>query len=182
MTSQEVHPSVRAERVGSQLHAGGFEADGEAARVAGARLPQRQKTTGKQDVAEDPTSSVFCFFYWQYFLFFFGTSARTCPPKRDELTPACVHAPCVQLLCSKHSVFCLWEVRWKDNLPSCLQCVFSADFSPLNQDVSTFKPFHYQFQLERVTVSPAPPLSVPQSSKSTPWHFDLNCDDAIQST
>lgn len=65
----------------------------------------------------------------------------------------------MQLLCSKHSVFCLWEVRWKDNLPSCLQCLFSADFSPLNQDVSTFKPFHYQFQLERVTVSP-PPLSV----------------------
>ncbi|TNN45294.1 Trafficking protein particle complex subunit 10 [Liparis tanakae] len=25
-----------------------------------------------------------------------------------------------QLLCSKHSVFCLWEVRWKDDLPSCL--------------------------------------------------------------
>uniref|UniRef100_A0A672Y8J2 Trafficking protein particle complex 10 n=1 Tax=Sphaeramia orbicularis TaxID=375764 RepID=A0A672Y8J2_9TELE len=56
-----------------------------------------------------------------------------------------------QLLCSKHSVFCLWEVRWKDDLPSCLQCVFSANFSPFNQDVSAFKPFHYQFQLERVT-------------------------------
>uniref|UniRef100_A0A671W1D0 Trafficking protein particle complex subunit 10 n=1 Tax=Sparus aurata TaxID=8175 RepID=A0A671W1D0_SPAAU len=56
-----------------------------------------------------------------------------------------------QLLCSKHSVFCLWEVRWKDDLPSCLQCVFSADFSPFNQDISTFKPFYYQFQLERVT-------------------------------
>ena len=60
----------------------------------------------------------------------------------------------MQLLCSKHSVFCLWEVRWKDDLPSCLQCVFSANFSPLKQDVSAFKPFHYQFQLERVTVSP----------------------------
>ncbi|XP_034416815.1 trafficking protein particle complex subunit 10 [Cyclopterus lumpus] len=56
-----------------------------------------------------------------------------------------------QLLCSKHSVFCLWEVRWKDDLPSCLQCIFSANFSPPKQDVSTFKPFHYQFQLERVT-------------------------------
>uniref|UniRef100_A0A7N6B464 Trafficking protein particle complex 10 n=1 Tax=Anabas testudineus TaxID=64144 RepID=A0A7N6B464_ANATE len=56
-----------------------------------------------------------------------------------------------QLLCSKHSVFCLWEVRWKDDLPSCLQCVFSANFSPLNQEISAFKPFHYQFQLERVT-------------------------------
>ncbi|XP_028992133.1 trafficking protein particle complex subunit 10 [Betta splendens] len=56
-----------------------------------------------------------------------------------------------QPLCSKHSVFCLWEVRWKDDLPSCLQCVFSATFSPLNQDISAFKPFHYQFNLERVT-------------------------------
>ncbi|RVE58361.1 hypothetical protein OJAV_G00208410 [Oryzias javanicus] len=56
-----------------------------------------------------------------------------------------------QLLCSKHSVFCLWEVRWKDELPSCMQCVFSANFSPLSQDTSAFKPFHYQFQLERVT-------------------------------
>lgn len=56
-----------------------------------------------------------------------------------------------QLLCSKHSVFCLWEVRWKDDLPLCLHCVFSAHFSPVDQDVSTFKPFHYQFQLERVT-------------------------------
>uniref|UniRef100_A0A669EMW0 Trafficking protein particle complex subunit 10 n=1 Tax=Oreochromis niloticus TaxID=8128 RepID=A0A669EMW0_ORENI len=56
-----------------------------------------------------------------------------------------------QLLCCKHSVFCLWEVRWKDDLPSCLQCVFSANFSPLSQDISAYKPFHYQFQLERVT-------------------------------
>ncbi|XP_068602588.1 trafficking protein particle complex subunit 10 [Brachionichthys hirsutus] len=55
-----------------------------------------------------------------------------------------------QLLCSKHSVFCLWEVRWKDNLPSCLQCVFSTNFSPLHGDGAAFKPYHYQFQLERV--------------------------------
>ncbi|XP_056145323.1 trafficking protein particle complex subunit 10 isoform X2 [Lampris incognitus] len=56
-----------------------------------------------------------------------------------------------QLVCSKQSVFCLWEVRWRADLPSCLQCVFSANFSPLQQDISAFKPFHYQFQLERVT-------------------------------
>uniref|UniRef100_A0A667YM17 Trafficking protein particle complex subunit 10 n=1 Tax=Myripristis murdjan TaxID=586833 RepID=A0A667YM17_9TELE len=60
-----------------------------------------------------------------------------------------------QLVCSKQSVFCLWEVRWKADLPSCLQCVFSANFSPLNQDISAFKPFHYHFQLERVTILPA---------------------------
>lgn len=115
----------------------------------------------------------------RFFFWFFLCQCAHCPPKLDELTSACVHTPCVQLLCSKHSVFCLWEVRWKDNLPSCLQCVFSADFSPLNQDVSTFKPFHYQFQLERVTVSP-PPLSVLSrcTANILPQQFDLNCDDA----
>ncbi|CAL8320772.1 unnamed protein product [Merluccius merluccius] len=56
-----------------------------------------------------------------------------------------------QLVCSKQSVFCLWEVRWKADLPLCLQCVFSASFSPLGQHASSFKPFLYQFQLERVT-------------------------------
>ncbi|XP_076012404.1 trafficking protein particle complex subunit 10 [Genypterus blacodes] len=56
-----------------------------------------------------------------------------------------------QLLCSKRSVFCLWEVRWKDELPSCLECVFSTNFSPLNQEVTAYKLFHYQFQLEGVT-------------------------------
>ncbi|XP_078142338.1 trafficking protein particle complex subunit 10 [Centroberyx gerrardi] len=56
-----------------------------------------------------------------------------------------------QLVCTRQSVFCLWEVRWKADLPSCLQCIFSANFSPLNQDISAFKPFHYHFQLERVT-------------------------------
>ncbi|XP_054643818.1 trafficking protein particle complex subunit 10 [Dunckerocampus dactyliophorus] len=55
-----------------------------------------------------------------------------------------------QLLCSKHSVFCLWEVKWKNDLPSCLQCVFSANFSPPSQDASAFKRFHYHFLLERV--------------------------------
>ncbi|XP_034042222.1 trafficking protein particle complex subunit 10 [Thalassophryne amazonica] len=55
-----------------------------------------------------------------------------------------------QPLCSKHSVFCLWEVRWEEELPSSLHCVFSAHFSPTNQDISALKPFHYQFQLDRV--------------------------------
>lgn len=73
---------------------------------------------------------------------------------RPLWTNVCPIPSCVQLLSSKHSVFCLWEVRWKDNLPSCLQCVFATDFSPVNQDVSVFKLFHHQFQLERVTVGP----------------------------
>ncbi|KAK7938798.1 hypothetical protein WMY93_002124 [Mugilogobius chulae] len=54
-------------------------------------------------------------------------------------------------LCSKHSLFCLWEVRWTEELPPSLHCLFSAHFSPLNQELSTSKPFHYSFQLERVT-------------------------------
>lgn len=56
-----------------------------------------------------------------------------------------------QVLCSKHSLFCLWEVRWSEELPSCLHCLFSAHFSPLNQQLSGSKPFHYSFQLDRVT-------------------------------
>ncbi|XP_061917436.1 trafficking protein particle complex subunit 10 isoform X1 [Entelurus aequoreus] len=61
-----------------------------------------------------------------------------------------LNAAAKQLLCSKHSVFCLWEVKWKDGLSSCVQCVFSANFSPPGQDAASFKPFHYQFLLERV--------------------------------
>lgn len=56
-----------------------------------------------------------------------------------------------QVLCSKHSLFCLWEIRWSEELPSCLHCLFSAHFSPLNHQLSGSKPFHYSFQLDRVT-------------------------------
>ncbi|KAM6985321.1 trafficking protein particle complex subunit 10 isoform 1-T1 [Aplochiton taeniatus] len=56
-----------------------------------------------------------------------------------------------QQVCSKQCVFSLWEVRWNADLPSCLQCVFSASFSPVNENMSAFKPYHYEFQLERVT-------------------------------
>ncbi|XP_042162681.1 trafficking protein particle complex subunit 10-like isoform X1 [Oncorhynchus tshawytscha] len=56
-----------------------------------------------------------------------------------------------QLVCSKQSVYCVWDVRWKENMPVCLQCVFSASFSSASEEVSAFKPYHYEFQLERVT-------------------------------
>ncbi|XP_064818852.1 trafficking protein particle complex subunit 10-like [Oncorhynchus masou masou] len=36
-------------------------------------------------------------------------------------------------------------------MPVCLQCVFSASFSSASEEVSSFKPYHYEFQLERVT-------------------------------
>uniref|UniRef100_A0A3Q2YNA7 Trafficking protein particle complex subunit 10 n=1 Tax=Hippocampus comes TaxID=109280 RepID=A0A3Q2YNA7_HIPCM len=35
------------------------------------------------------------------------------------------------LLCSKRSVHCLWEATCKEDLPSSLECVFSASFCPL---------------------------------------------------
>uniref|UniRef100_A0A674BVW5 Trafficking protein particle complex subunit 10 n=1 Tax=Salmo trutta TaxID=8032 RepID=A0A674BVW5_SALTR len=56
-----------------------------------------------------------------------------------------------QLVYSKQSVYCVWNVRWKENMPLCLQCVFSASFSSASEEVSAFKPYHYEFQLERVT-------------------------------
>ncbi|XP_055727525.1 trafficking protein particle complex subunit 10-like [Salvelinus fontinalis] len=56
-----------------------------------------------------------------------------------------------QLVCSKQSVYYVWDVRWKENMPLCLQCVFSASFSSASEEVSAFKPYHYAFQLERVT-------------------------------
>lgn len=40
LTPQEVHPGMRAECVRSKLHAGRFEADGEATCVVGAAVPQ----------------------------------------------------------------------------------------------------------------------------------------------
>uniref|UniRef100_A0A674BVV1 Trafficking protein particle complex subunit 10 n=1 Tax=Salmo trutta TaxID=8032 RepID=A0A674BVV1_SALTR len=60
-----------------------------------------------------------------------------------------------QLVYSKQSVYCVWNVRWKENMPLCLQCVFSASFSSASEEVSAFKPYHYEFQLERVTIMPA---------------------------
>lgn len=58
-------------------------------------------------------------------------------------------------MCSQQSVFCLWEMRWVKHLPLCLQCVFSASFAPVSaSDAHTaFKPYRYEFQLDRVSVS-----------------------------
>ncbi|XP_038870385.1 trafficking protein particle complex subunit 10-like [Salvelinus namaycush] len=56
-----------------------------------------------------------------------------------------------QLVYSKQSLYYVWDVRWKENMPLCLQCVFSASFSSASEEVSAFKPYHYAFQLERVT-------------------------------
>ena len=74
----------------------------------------------------------------------------------------------VQLVSSKQCVFCLWEVKWKTCLPACLQCVFSASFSPSAHQTSSFKPYHYDFQLERVTVSTCPDPSCPDPSCPDP--------------
>uniref|UniRef100_A0A4W5MKS1 Trafficking protein particle complex subunit 10 n=1 Tax=Hucho hucho TaxID=62062 RepID=A0A4W5MKS1_9TELE len=58
-----------------------------------------------------------------------------------------------QTVCSQQSVFCLWEMRWVERLPLCLQCAFSASFAPVSaSDAHTaFKPYRYEFQLDRVS-------------------------------
>ncbi|XP_020782651.1 trafficking protein particle complex subunit 10 [Boleophthalmus pectinirostris] len=71
--------------------------------------------------------------------------------QNSSLQLLCLSNKTQQTLCSKHSLFCLWEVRWSAELPSSLNCLFSAHFSPLNQELSGSKPFHYSFQLDRVT-------------------------------
>ncbi|CAB1346918.1 unnamed protein product [Coregonus sp. 'balchen'] len=39
-----------------------------------------------------------------------------------------------QLVCSQQSVYCLWDVRWKEDMALCLQCVFSASFSAASEE------------------------------------------------
>ncbi|XP_020338243.1 trafficking protein particle complex subunit 10-like [Oncorhynchus kisutch] len=58
-----------------------------------------------------------------------------------------------QPVCSQQSVFCLWEMRWAKPLPLCLHCAFSASFAPVSaSDTHTaFKPYRYEFQLDRVS-------------------------------
>uniref|UniRef100_A0A4W5MKS6 Trafficking protein particle complex subunit 10 n=1 Tax=Hucho hucho TaxID=62062 RepID=A0A4W5MKS6_9TELE len=60
-----------------------------------------------------------------------------------------------QTVCSQQSVFCLWEMRWVERLPLCLQCAFSASFAPVSaSDAHTaFKPYRYEFQLDRTLYS-----------------------------
>ncbi|XP_077392454.1 trafficking protein particle complex subunit 10 isoform X2 [Festucalex cinctus] len=56
-----------------------------------------------------------------------------------------------QLLCSKQSAYCVWEATCKDDLPSSLECVFSASFCPRGcRDADAFKLFHYHFLLDKV--------------------------------
>jgi hypothetical protein len=45
-------------------------------------------------------------------------------------------------------------MRWVKHLPLCLQCAFSASFAPVSaSDARTaFKPYRYEFQLDRVSV------------------------------
>ncbi|KAM9417951.1 trafficking protein particle complex subunit 10 [Salvelinus alpinus] len=64
-----------------------------------------------------------------------------------------LNAKTQQTVCSQQSVFCLWEMRWVKHLPLCLQCAFSASFAPVSaSDAHTaFKPYRYEFQLDRVS-------------------------------
>ncbi|XP_057707819.1 trafficking protein particle complex subunit 10 isoform X1 [Corythoichthys intestinalis] len=71
---------------------------------------------------------------------------------RPELEMRSLNAAAEQLLCSKQSVFCLWEVTSAGELPSGVACVFSAGFFPRGHRGATdaFELFHYHFQLDRV--------------------------------
>uniref|UniRef100_A0A4W5MHY1 Trafficking protein particle complex subunit 10 n=1 Tax=Hucho hucho TaxID=62062 RepID=A0A4W5MHY1_9TELE len=67
-----------------------------------------------------------------------------------------LNAKTQQTVCSQQSVFCLWEMRWVERLPLCLQCAFSASFAPVSaSDAHTaFKPYRYEFQLDRAEILP----------------------------
>ncbi|XP_060741347.1 trafficking protein particle complex subunit 10 [Tachysurus vachellii] len=56
-----------------------------------------------------------------------------------------------QVVYSKQSVYSLWEVKWTTEPLPCLQCVFSASFSPADAPDTALKPYSYEFQLERVS-------------------------------
>uniref|UniRef100_A0A673ZDQ1 Trafficking protein particle complex subunit 10 n=1 Tax=Salmo trutta TaxID=8032 RepID=A0A673ZDQ1_SALTR len=76
--------------------------------------------------------------------------------ERQPTTPVellSLNAKTQQTVCSQQSVFCLWEMRWVKHLPLCLQCAFSASFAPVSaSDARTaFKPYRYEFQLDRVS-------------------------------
>ncbi|XP_064413277.1 trafficking protein particle complex subunit 10 isoform X2 [Latimeria chalumnae] len=55
-----------------------------------------------------------------------------------------------QHIYSKQSIFFLWELKWTKELPACLDCLFSVEFSHVtSQEESTsMKPYTYLFKLE----------------------------------
>ncbi|XP_015219071.1 trafficking protein particle complex subunit 10 isoform X2 [Lepisosteus oculatus] len=66
-----------------------------------------------------------------------------------ELVP--VNIKPQQNVYSKQSVFCLWEVKWTTEPPSCLQCVFTISFSPMTEEEPSFQPYSYEFQLDNIS-------------------------------
>ncbi|XP_018595482.1 trafficking protein particle complex subunit 10 isoform X2 [Scleropages formosus] len=62
-----------------------------------------------------------------------------------------LNAKAKQLVHSKQSVFCLWEVKWTCEPPASLQCVFSINFCPADAQRSVFTPYYYEFQLDNVS-------------------------------
>ncbi|KAM9803304.1 trafficking protein particle complex subunit 10 isoform X1 [Syngnathus typhle] len=73
------------------------------------------------------------------------------PRRRASLEMPCLNACARQLLCSKQSVYFLWEATCKEALPSSLECVFSASFCPRGRcEDAAFEPFHHHFLLDNV--------------------------------
>ncbi|XP_051937944.1 trafficking protein particle complex subunit 10 [Hippocampus zosterae] len=71
--------------------------------------------------------------------------------RRASLEMRSLNAGAEQLLCSKRSAHCLWEATCKEDLPSSLECVFSASFRPRRpHHAAAFQLFHYHFLLDKV--------------------------------
>lgn len=77
--------------------------------------------------------------------------------------------PLAQLVYSKQSAFLLWEAKWVSEPPACLQFSFSASFAPAEPADAEFKPYCYDFQLERVSVSPQPSSMTYFSTPCNKW-------------
>uniref|UniRef100_A0A5F8GH21 Trafficking protein particle complex subunit 10 n=1 Tax=Monodelphis domestica TaxID=13616 RepID=A0A5F8GH21_MONDO len=64
-----------------------------------------------------------------------------------QLVPLNAKSP--QHICSKQSVFFVWELIWTKELPPSLNCHFSLDFYPASEVRSiSLKPYSYEFQVE----------------------------------
>lgn len=65
-----------------------------------------------------------------------------------QLVP--LNTQCRQRICSKQSVFFVWELKWVQEPPPSLHCRFSVGFSPASEErlSVSLKPYTYEFQVD----------------------------------
>lgn len=65
-----------------------------------------------------------------------------------QLVP--LNTQCRQRICSKQSVFFVWELKWVQEPPPSLHCRFSVGFSPASEERLSvpLKPYTYEFQVD----------------------------------